>query len=106
VFLEGVLVTEFLLEASPNFSETSFNLFHLVLGYSLLIEDGIVVSLENVFRRLVVFNRKSSTGNSVVMGRWGSVHFTLICLRVVVKAVKICCKVLIANSACIFVLEL
>lgn len=56
MFLELVLISKFLLEASSNLSETFFNLFHLVLGYSLLVEDGVIVSLENVLGRAVALD--------------------------------------------------
>lgn len=45
MLLKFVLVSELLLEASSDLREALFNLLHLVLGYSLLVEDGVIISL-------------------------------------------------------------
>ena len=106
MLLKFVLVSELLLEASSDFSEALFNLLHFVLGYSLLVEDGVIVSLENVFGREVALDGVPSTGNSVVV-RWRrSVHLSFISLSVVVKAAEVSSQILVAYLASVFVLEL
>jgi len=105
VFLEGVLVAEFSLEASSDFGKSLFNLFHLVLGYSLLVQDGVVVSLENVFSAFVALDRSLSTGDTLLRRR-GSLHNTLVSLSLVVEAAEVGSQVLVAHFAGVLVLEL
>ena len=105
MFLEGVLVAEFSLEASSDFGKSLFNLFHLVLGHSLLVQDGVVVSLENVFGAFITLDGSHSTGNTLLRRR-GSLHNTLVSLSQIVEAAEVSSQVLIAHFTCVLVLEL